>query len=63
MAGSDLTEDLPSAYICWAAHTYFYGLSVAAGAVRSALDWDSWAWERVEQPRTMAVAGKSDVFG
>jgi len=35
-------------------YKYTYG-----GAVRSALDWDSWARERVEQPRTMAVAGKS----
>jgi len=32
---------------------------ISGGAVRSALDWDSWARERVEQPRTMAVAGKS----
>ena len=26
----DLKEVLPSAYTCWAVHTYFYGVSVAA---------------------------------
>jgi len=36
---------------------------MSGGAVRSDLDWGSWARERVEQPRTMAVAVKDDVFG